>query len=433
MTVLARNNATVNIDSATTTKPANLVPVTLNRLATDIDINESRSWEGTVAPGWTFGRPQVTLSDGRVVSAYLPANDVDIVEGATVILSRTPGDIWTIIAVKNSEPKYLRQIPVAGQNGWTRYDSRQSSDIDSYSPVTVTKSSAGWVVAAGMFGGGNGALNTVVATLPVGFRPPYKMFFTAVASSPNVILQVFPNGVVTIIGSAIAGGGNWVTFGSIMFNVNLSYIPMSLVSPWVSPDQGAFGPASYAKDAYGIVSLSGVVNGGTLNTNAWTAPAGYTGMGASGSESHLLGTGYGGGIGYVVNAAVTGTTRPRVSPNGVVLSGIKYASAGNTLEWNTITSFMNGWGNYGGAFPTAQWALRPDGLVQLRGLIVGGGMGTIAFRLPAGVRPNQRLLLPSLSGDVLGRLDILYTGDVIPTIGSTSWFSIDNIMFNPQM
>lgn len=58
----------------------------------------------------------------------------------------------------------------------------------------------------------------------------------------------------------------------------------------------------------------------------------------------------------------------------------------NTVFMNI--TLQNGWTNYA-SYTNAQAAFIGKGMVMLRGWIIGGASGTVAFTLPAGMRPNK--------------------------------------------
>lgn len=79
-------------------------------------------------------------------------------------------------------------------------------------------------------------------------------------------------------------------------------------------------------------------------------------------------------------------------------------------------AFQNGWTNFGGAFSQAGFYKDSEGLVHLKGTLLGPGDGSTAFRLPAGYRPPEALFLPMAGGGpIAANLIILSGGQVQPT------------------
>lgn len=393
------------------------------------------SWLGTVSPTWTWGKPDVTLSDGTIVSAFLPANDIDIQPGADVVLERTPGDIWTIVAVKKSAPAFLRQIELAPATGWRTYDAipgdvqyNASTEAGAafqgrYSPCYVTKSSAGWVVAAGLFvNATNMVAGTLVTTFPVGMRPAVQMRFNSQQAGG---LIVNPDGTVVLGGPV---NSQIVSLANIKFNVKATKTTISSAfqNNWV--DFGSpYGNARYGVDDYGFGFVEGAMKNGTANTTGiamWTGlpttlshplvrhqPVATTGLTTAGIYV------YSGGLQYMFG----GNTE-------IHLDGTMWDTAAAAIPWQ-VPTMGSGWTQFNPAtYPPSGFYKRPDGLVAMRGFISAGTFGAAPFALPEGYRPKTRLLISTVSNLTLGRVDISPNGNVIPIQGS-GWFSLEGILF----
>jgi|KBSMisStaDraftv2_1062788.scaffolds.fasta_scaffold780071_1 hypothetical protein len=86
----------------------------------------------------------------------------------------------------------------------------------------------------------------------------------------------------------------------------------------------------------------------------------------------------------------------------------------NAVPWNTAT-LVNSWVAFSAGNPPLQYRKIGD-TVQLRGLIKGGASGPTITTLPAGYRPPQQILLPSISSDGAAcRLTIETTGIITAT------------------
>lgn len=98
--------------------------------------------------------------------------------------------------------------------------------------------------------------------------------------------------------------------------------------------------------------------------------------------------------------------------------------------WNAPT-LANGWANFGGGFNPAGYWKDPAGVVHLRGLLASGTLNGAAamFTLPAGYRPANTEMFVAISNNAVGRVDVRNTGDVVPTIGSNTNFSLDGMTF----
>src|SRR4030066_812363 len=97
-------------------------------------------------------------------------------------------------------------------------------------------------------------------------------------------------------------------------------------------------------------------------------------------------------------------------------------------QWTDAT-LLNGWTNYGSPYHNAGYTKDRAGVVRIRGLINSGTLtsGTPLFRLPAGYKPLNTLLINVQSNGALGRMDINANGDVTIVAGTAGWTSIDNI------
>lgn len=103
-------------------------------------------------------------------------------------------------------------------------------------------------------------------------------------------------------------------------------------------------------------------------------------------------------------------------------------------HWRLVGSagqpaFGNGWVNFGGTHSVAKFR-KQNGVVHIQGLIKLGTLGTPAFTLPTGFRPDTQILLPSNASAGYGQLGIQATGGVEPNNGSNVNFSI-NCSFIP--
>lgn len=111
-----------------------------------------------------------------------------------------------------------------------------------------------------------------------------------------------------------------------------------------------------------------------------------------------------------------------------------------TPTWIGVSSFSNGWVNYGAGYYDASYVKDAAGYVHLRGAIKSGSGGTVAFSLPAGYRPSSAVAFPALSstGNIgastaLGAVQINSNGDVTITGPSllTGFVSLAEVVFYP--
>lgn len=395
---------------------------------------ETVSYLGTIDPLWTSGLPPVTLDgSSQVVYPLLPFDDTMVEPGGQVLMDRTASGTYYIVSGVRSAPSFTKQInllPYAATNWGDYEDFKNKVAEETYGRPKATKSSAGWVVLSGLLRKRNSSVvnGELVMTLPVGFRPTRDLLFPIYSTFGSYGVSVKTTGEMNL--QAPAGSLPFdFSLANIRFNTSVSWINMTMVSPWSSVSGYT---AQYARDIYGVVTTRGRVQGGSHNTNMWSPPAGYAMHTAYGDEAHMS-TVHSTSAGFAyVNTSKSGTPaafKPRVGIPQSIDSILYPSTAATTLVWMFPGSMMNGWVNYNGAMPQAGFCLRPDGLVQLRGLIASGVIGQSMFRLPEGLRPKTRLIFHTPSNDGYGRVDVSPEGFVTPILGSNSWVSLDGIMY----
>jgi hypothetical protein len=105
--------------------------------------------------------------------------------------------------------------------------------------------------------------------------------------------------------------------------------------------------------------------------------------------------------------------------------GENWRNVGDTNQ----PAYQNSWVNFGGIYAPAGFRIDYLGVVHLRGMIKNGTLNTPAFTLPAGYRPEFRVLVGVDSNGAHGRVEITPSGDVIPVSGSNLWFQLDDLFF----
>lgn len=93
-----------------------------------------------------------------------------------------------------------------------------------------------------------------------------------------------------------------------------------------------------------------------------------------------------------------------------------------------VPTLLNSWVNFGAGFGNAGYYKDAFGIVHLRGTVATGVAGLI-FTLPAGYRPAGRSIFCVIANNALGRVDVDTNGDVIQTIGSNVFVSLESITF----
>ena len=104
--------------------------------------------------------------------------------------------------------------------------------------------------------------------------------------------------------------------------------------------------------------------------------------------------------------------------------------AAAALEAFIAPTFLNSWVNFDATtFNAAGYYKDGFGIVHLRGLVKTGTVALAIFTLPAGYRPVKTELFSVVSNNAFGRVDVDTGGNVILTIGSNAFASLDGITF----
>lgn len=197
-----------------------------NKAVTPASLKEANGiFQGTVSASWTYGQPSVTIPGFGTVSADIGFMDLNVRPGSSVVMSRTLGDVFTIIGVRDNGPAYLRSVLLPPSSNFNYYDAgpgdpyfhypELGASAQSHSPVSVVKSSSGWVSARGLYmSKGTVASGSLITTLPVGFRPLTTKRFSTVAGNAGGYL-VYPDGRVVLEGSL----NNVLSMANMLFNV----------------------------------------------------------------------------------------------------------------------------------------------------------------------------------------------------------------------
>jgi hypothetical protein len=124
------------------------------------------------------------------------------------------------------------------------------------------------------------------------------------------------------------------------------------------------------------------------------------------------------------------TTRSPTPAMWLAVSGTpaRWVQIGVPTDWTDVT-FQNSWRNYGSGFQPCQYRLNGDN-VELRGLMLGGAIPSIAFNLPPGFRPLQHLMAPIWTSGTPAGVQIDTSGGVQILSGSTGYSSLDGLRFS---
>jgi hypothetical protein len=92
-------------------------------------------------------------------------------------------------------------------------------------------------------------------------------------------------------------------------------------------------------------------------------------------------------------------------------------------------AFQNSWVAFGTSDATPSFYKDAFGLVYLVGTLKSGTITGTMFTLPAGYRPQKKLILPVVSNGVLGVCTINVDGTVVATSGNNTYFSVSGLVF----
>lgn len=104
-------------------------------------------------------------------------------------------------------------------------------------------------------------------------------------------------------------------------------------------------------------------------------------------------------------------------------------------DWHIVgasgePAFEHSWQNLSTAvYGYARFKRTSSGRVIIHGLISTGTINQSAFTLPADYLPPNRMHIASSSNGAFGLVEIDTSGNVIPTVGSNVWFSLDTVSF----
>ncbi len=196
----------------------------------------------------------------------------------------------------------------------------------------------------------------------------------------------------------------------------------------------------------GQVKTSGnIIGGGTVSGTSGTFTGGLnvgaaTGAGTGEIKAASLTTSAGisvGGAASITGSLAAGNLTAVPGASKIVqaeASGRIHKDWLPALDAWTAPTFTNSWANLGVANRnTAGYFKDASGIVHLRGVISSGAIGTSAFTLPSGYRPQNGEVRPVVTNngttDVFGRVTIDSNGNVIPAVGGGTWTSLDGLQF----
>lgn len=102
------------------------------------------------------------------------------------------------------------------------------------------------------------------------------------------------------------------------------------------------------------------------------------------------------------------------------------ATRSGDVSWTNVGpgGFAGTWVDFGGVFQVAQYRKVGD-VVQVRGFVKSGTIGTAVFTLPTGLRPPADLLFATVSNSLFGTIYVTSAGAFTANTGSNASFSIN--------
>lgn len=334
-------------------------------------------------------------------------------------------------------------------SSWDAYANTNNSAI--FDPLPrATKLPSGLVVLAGMLHGyGTIAPDSLIATLPEGLRPEYRVVHLVLQGDQPRGLYIDPDGSIRTRSAWVAntylsldgvafwasGSADWTNIGTggSSFN-NTNFEP--------NPNTTIFPPPRYFKDEFGFVWFEGVVSLKTAVTVGNTVMVNMPTTHRSHAETHIatVGNDTYGGIGtQPTNGLIWKPNSPGTVGGWMSLNNVVYPTqdAIDNNPWVGRRGDPNGWVKLGAEFTEPRWLKRGDGLCMLSGALKNGNLTASMAMLPTEMRPTYgRKILPTMQTNAIGRLNISATTDVtlpyekgaiIPSMGGTTFYSWDGV------
>lgn len=343
----------------------------------------------------------------------------------------------------STQPSPVRYTIPALSGTWTNYS------YGTHHLPGHFKTSEGIVVLTGLVG--TGTVNTVIYTLPVGYRPDSIWVFIVKNSGVNGYLYVYPDGRILSSG----GGQTYVSFEGIMF-------PAAGVATWTDIGSGGstwasgwssyhtsdptFPVAGFWRDTLGRVWIRGLMKQASPSTvGAITAM--FTLPFQKQWSSHYPTFAGGGSYGTVIcYAGATATMQAHVGTNTAYVSCARATFVDQNIRgvWTPMPAFMNAWQNYGSGFPNAMHMKFADGIVMSDGLISSGTIGQTSQSLPPGALPDAQYqtslwgsgkMIFIVAANLAEARTDLYSSDTGPGVlrsendGSNIWRSLAGINY----
>ena len=284
-------------------------------------------------------------------------------------------------------------------NNWSDYGG-------AYATAVYTKTNAGAVVLRGAIkNSGSFSSGSVIATLPVGYRPQHLITFgVEITGNDSASIKIDTDGSVI---ASTNTNATITALDGITFMPTGTYTPITpLQNGWVTHSDPGVPPLGYAVDSVGRVFLQGSISSGT--TTSGTVVADLPSSPNISVTPKLI---------VAIRSGCSGSNEMNVGTEISLRGGcvgsalfpvLMYYPNAAAAPWLPM-SLVNGWVVYGAASnATPEYTKVVDGIVTLKGLIKSGSTsnGVTLFNLPVGYRPGGTLTFSSVCDDSPCRIDI---------------------------
>lgn len=212
------------------------------------------------------------------------------------------------------------------------------------------------------------------------------------------------------------------------------YIEPTLTAPWANYRQGQH-KVGYLKTSAGIVSITGLIAGGSTSSVPFTLPVGYR---PDHDRFYPVIAGGGAGVVRITAAgAVTVTAGAGVS-SFTALGAIMFPAAG-VATWTPVTSFASGWASYhtiDPAFGVLSYWRDPLGRVWFDGMprqTTPGTIGALTTMFTIPVRKRLVSHYPALGNGSFSTVIVSDNGTVAEVRAhmgtATNWVSLNRAEF----
>jgi len=312
----------------------------------------------------------------------------------------------------------------------------------------------------GLFGliskGASGSIasGTVLAVLPVGYRPDYDLLVPVNDTDGHGRIVIRANGNIEVYGIST---GSYISLSGVTFPA-AGVATWAIVQPtgtagahtfansWTNYTQSGynFGPARlWQSPKSGVVFVQAVLAGGS--TTSLTAminlvPGSWTPTVQQIMQSVAPGNAYAGWRAMTNNTLVyeAGGNAGPLPVFGTYLTAAANSGDSTSVQRISVPATAGGWVDYDQPTYGTVVALRYQGISYYHGLVKSGPSGTSSSRAPQrwfygldgpDTTSTNSELAKVQSATGVGRMDLTNQGFLVPRNGSTSWFSFGGLSF----